>query len=187
MNPGWPDKQPKHQAPTISSRGKSLSRSHHIVWSPTHQRAIKQESKVANRDWVNHQACRLLQYINVIANLLIMGNYFSELRWKIFWVNNLLQFIHQVTIEIRFRKSLTQERFKSNLEFRNQFIVSSIKIWKCFAKFMIPIALFKKFLSYQFIASVEVSNIARCSSKTNELRDIDSILAFKMHKIIFFQ
>ena len=40
---------------------------------------------------------------------------------------------------------------------------------------MIPIALFKKFLSSQFIASVEVSNIARCSSKKNELRDIDSI------------
>ena len=40
---------------------------------------------------------------------------------------------------------------------------------------MIPIALFKKFLSSQFIASAEVSNIARCSSKTNELRDIDSI------------
>ena len=40
---------------------------------------------------------------------------------------------------------------------------------------MILIALFKKFLSYQFIASVEVSNIARCSTKTNELRDIDSI------------
>ena len=37
------------------------------------------------------------------------------------------------------------------------------------------IALFKKFLSEQFIASVEVSNIARCSSKPNELRDIDSI------------
>ena len=40
---------------------------------------------------------------------------------------------------------------------------------------MILIALFKKFLSQQFIASVEVSNMTRCSSKTNELRDIDSI------------
>ena len=40
---------------------------------------------------------------------------------------------------------------------------------------MIPIALFKKFLSKQFIASVEVSNNARCSRKTNELRNIDSI------------
>ena len=46
---------------------------------------------------------------------------------KIIRTNNLLQFIHQVTIEIRFRKSLAQERFKSNLEFRNQIIVSSLK------------------------------------------------------------
>ena len=76
-----------------------------------------------------------------------MGNYFNELRWKIIRTNNLLQFIHQVTIEISFLKSLAQERFKSNLEYRNQIIVSSIKFWKSFAKFMIPIALFKKFLS----------------------------------------
>ena len=71
--------------------------------------------------------------------------------------------------------SLAQERFKSNLEFRYQIIVSSIKFRKGLAKFMIPIALFEKFLSQQFIASVEVSNITRCSSKRNELRDIDSI------------
>ena len=72
-------------------------------------------------------------------------------------------------------KSLAQERFKSNLEFRYQIVVLSIKFRKCFAKFMIPIAVLKKFLSQQFIASVEVSNIARCSSKTNQLRDIDSL------------
>ena len=60
---------------------------------------------------------------------------------------NPLQFIHQVTIEIRFRKSLAQERFKSNLEFRYQIIVSSIKFRKGFVKFTILIALFKKFLS----------------------------------------
>ena len=36
--------------------------------------------------------------------------------------------------------------------------------------------LFKKFLSLtQFIASVEVSHMARCSSNTNELRNVDSI------------
>ena len=56
-----------------------------------------------------------------------MGNYINELRWKMIRANNLLQFIHQVTIEIRFRKSLAQKRFKSNLEFRNQIIVSSIE------------------------------------------------------------
>ena len=55
--------------------------------------------------------------------------------------------IYQVTIEARFQKSLVQERFKSNLEFRNQITVSSTKFGKGFAKFMIMIALFKKFLS----------------------------------------
>ena len=56
-------------------------------------------------------------------------------------------FFNLYTIEIRFRKSLAQERFKSNLEFRNQIIVSSIKFRKISVKFMIPIALFKNFLS----------------------------------------
>ena len=120
VNPSWAWQQPKHQAPTISSIDKSLSRNRHKVWSLTHWHAIKEESKVYNRDWVDHQACSLLQYINVIANLFIMGNYFNELRWKIIRANNLLQFIHQITIEFRFRKSLAQERFKSNLEFRYQ-------------------------------------------------------------------
>ena len=69
-----------------------------------------------------------------------MRNYFNELRWKIIRANNLRQFIHQVTIELRFWKSLVQERFKSNLEVRYQIIVSSIKFRKGFVKFMIPIA-----------------------------------------------
>ena len=66
----------------------------------------------------------------------------------------ILQFIQQATIEFRFQKSLAQERFKSTLEFRYQIIVSSIKCRKDFEKFMIPIALFKKFLSYKILGSV---------------------------------
>ena len=31
---------------------------------------LKEESKVANFDWVDHQACSLSQHINVITNLL---------------------------------------------------------------------------------------------------------------------
>ena len=54
--------------------------------------------------------------------------------------------LSEVTIEFRFRKSLAQERFKSNLEFRYQIIVSSIKFRKGFAKFMVPIALFNNLL-----------------------------------------
>ena len=61
--------------------------------------------------------------------------------------NNLIHLIHQVTIEFRFRKSLAQEIFKSNSEFRYQIIILSIKFRIGFAKFMIPIALFKKFLN----------------------------------------
>ena len=49
--------------------------------------------------------------------------------------------------QFRFRKSLAEERFKSNLEFRYQIIVPSIKLRKLFAMFMILITLFKKFLS----------------------------------------
>ena len=41
---------------------------------------FKEENKVANHDWTDYQACSLLQYINVIANLFIMGHYLNELR-----------------------------------------------------------------------------------------------------------
>ena len=85
--------------------------------------------------------------VNVIANRFIMGNNMKELSLKISRANNLLQLIHQVTIEIRFQNSWAQEKFKSNLEFRYQIIVSFIKLREGFAKFMIPIALFKKFLN----------------------------------------
>ena len=57
----------------------------------------------------------------------------------------------------------------------NQTNKQTIELREGFAKFTITIALFKKFLSLQFIVSVDVSNMARCSSKTNELSDIDSI------------
>ena len=49
-------------------------------------------------------------------------------------------------MEFRFLKSSAHETFKSNLEFRYQIIVSLITFRKAFAKFMILIALFKKFL-----------------------------------------
>ena len=82
-----------------------------------------------------HAAC-------AIANRFNMGNYFNELRLKIIRANNLLQFINQITIEFRLQKSLAQEDL-----FRYQIIELSIKFRKGFARFMIPMALFKKFLS----------------------------------------
>ena len=76
VNPSGPDKQSKDQASTISLINKSLSWNRHKVRSQTHQCTIKEESKVANYDWVDHQAYSLLQYMNVIANLFYNGKLF---------------------------------------------------------------------------------------------------------------
>ena len=91
-----------------------------------------------------------------------MENYFNELRWKSIRANNLLQFIRQVTIDFRFRKSFAQKRFKSNLEFRYQNKVSTITLRKGFAKFMIPIALFIQFSPLLRRAIKEESKVAEC-------------------------
>ena len=71
----WTLLQTQHQALTLSSIEKffkSEPQNRHRVWGPTHQRAIKMERKVAKRDWVDHQACSLLQFINIITIFLIM-------------------------------------------------------------------------------------------------------------------
>ena len=62
-------------------------------------RAIKEESKVAKRDWVDHQACSMLQYINVITNLFIMVN---PLEYK-----GLNIAFHKVLQVFMFQKNLT--------------------------------------------------------------------------------
>ena len=58
----------------------------------------------------------------------------------------------------------------SNLEFRYQIIISWIKFRKGFAKFIILIPYLRRFLVNNFLRV-----LARCSSNTDELRDIDSI------------
>ena len=62
-----------------------------------------------------------------------MRNYFNKLHWNITRANNFLYFF---TVAI-------QERCKSNIES----FVSAVKFKKSFAKFIIPIALLKEFLS----------------------------------------
>ena len=54
--------------------------------------------------------------------------------------------------------------------FLDQFKVPTIKFGECFAEFMIPIALLKKFGSKEFVTSIEVSNMRRCYGKANKLR-----------------
>ena len=49
--------------------------------------------------------------------------------------------------------------------FFDQFKVPWIKFGKCFAEFVIPIALIKKFGSQEFVTIIEVNNMRRCSGK----------------------
>ena len=51
---------------------------------------------MASRDWVDHQACNLLQYINVITKCFLMRNYFNELRSKFIRANNFVQIMTHV-------------------------------------------------------------------------------------------
>ena len=51
--------QVQHQGLNLLSIDKSFSQDRHRVLGPTHRRAIKEESKVANHDWVDHQKCSL--------------------------------------------------------------------------------------------------------------------------------
>ena len=44
---------------------------------------IIEESKIANHDWIDHQARSLLQYITVIINLLIMRIFSNRMRLKL--------------------------------------------------------------------------------------------------------
>ena len=79
----WP-KTP-HQAPTLSSTDKSLSRNRHRAGSPTHRRSLKRKAKLATMFGLT-----LSQYINVIYNLFIMRQNLNKLHWKMVNANNFL-------------------------------------------------------------------------------------------------
>ena len=49
-----------------------------------------------------------------------MGNYFNKLRWKIIRAKNLLQLIHQVTIEIRFRNQIILSNWGSVIKYKEE-------------------------------------------------------------------
>ena len=78
LNPGGPSNRQKSSGPN-QLKWIALCRGHHWVWRPTHRHAIKEGSKVINRDWVKHLACRLSHYIYVISNTFVTNDNFSEL------------------------------------------------------------------------------------------------------------
>ena len=78
---------------------------------------------------------------------------------------------------------LAHVRANVDMKLRYQMISLATKFRKGFAKFIILIALLKKCLGQKFIASVKIKasngakvcNLARCSSKSGELRNIYSL------------
>ena len=60
------------------------------------------------------------------------------------WISNdFLKFIYQISIEFWITKTLLHKIFQTDKIFFDQFKVPTIKFGKCFAEFMIPIALAK--------------------------------------------
>ena len=61
------------------------------------------------------------------------------------WISNdFLKFIYQISIKLWITNTLLHKFFQTDMIFFDQFKVPTIKFGKCFAEFMIPIALLKK-------------------------------------------
>ena len=58
---------------------------------------------------------------------------------------NLTKFVNHVTIKFRMRNTLSQESFQNTFVFTNEGKISIIKFEEGFAKFVIPVSLFKEF------------------------------------------
>ena len=79
--------------------------------------------------------------------------------------NDFLQCIYQISIEFWITDTLLYKFFQTDILFFDQFKGSTIKFGKCFEKFMIPIALLKKFSRKEFVTIIEVRNMRRNSGK----------------------
>ena len=104
--------------------------------------------------------------------------------------NGFLKFIYQISIEFWITNTLLLKFFQTDMILFDQFRkVPTIKFGKCFAEFIIPIALLKKFDSQTFFMIFEVSNMKKGCGKANKLRYIYTIrgtsrdIAIKERKI----
>ena len=94
---------------------------------------------------------------------------------KIIFTNYFSEFIHQVPIKFRFSKALQKKCFQSGIIFRHYVKMPPIKFRERLTKFMIFISLSEKFCCQNLITSIKVTNMTRNSSKSNKLRNINTI------------
>ena len=72
------------------------------------------------------------------------------------WISNdFLTFIYQISIEFWIRNTLSKKFFQADMIFFDKFEVPTIKFRKCFAEFMILIALLKEFGCSEFFTIIE--------------------------------
>ena len=88
---------------------------------------LKRKAKFADRDWVDHQACSLLQYINVIANLFIMGkSCFMYLHLIIFDSTKSLSCLSTCpSVKVLILSSRYHEKFSSKAEYNRNISLST--------------------------------------------------------------
>ena len=82
VEPRWAKQQTKKLRPKPTKINSFMS-GPSLSLTPDPRRAIKEGSKVINRDWAKHKACRLSHYIYVISNTFVTNDNFSELIRKI--------------------------------------------------------------------------------------------------------
>ena len=78
------------------------------------------------------------------AFLETVNNTFEKIR-ELWISNDFLKFIYQISIEFWIRNTLMQKFFQTDIIVFDKFKVPPVKFGKCFAEFMIPIALLKEF------------------------------------------
>ena len=121
------------------------------------------------------KTCRLSHNIYVITNLFITNNYLFKMIRKIIFTNYFSEFIHQVAINSGSERPLLKKCFQSDIIFRHYVKMPPIKFRECLTKFMISLSLTEKFCCQKLITSIIVINITRNSSKSNKLRNINTI------------
>ena len=80
----------------------------------------------------------------ICCSLETVYNTFDKIR-EVWISNDFLKFIYQISIEFWITNTLLHKFFQTDMIFFDRFKVPTIKFGNCFAEFMIPIALLKKF------------------------------------------
>ena len=113
-----------------------------MSWGLNHLRATKEYSKISTLIGLLLGMQSVAYYINYILLFKTVNNWFEKVR-EVRDFHDFLKFIYQISMEFRNTHTFMQRFLQSDKIFYDQFIVSRVNFGKCFAEFMIHIALLK--------------------------------------------